>query len=193
MKRLLTSLFFASALVLTLHSQTEHMTFKGVPIDGTLEDFCNHIAKRGFTITGMKPDIGFARGDFGGHRDCTVYINTSPGTGLVTSVGVIVPSCTSWAKLYGQYSTLRRNLTEKYGAPVSQNETFEGHRQPADDIERILEVRLGNCRYSCSFSSPLGIVDLSINHLGLEEACVLIVYTDRLNDQIAEQTAKDDL
>ena len=193
MKKLFTTLLLASACVLSSYSQSEHMTFKGIPIDGTLEDFCSKIAKKGFTITGLKTDIGFARGDFAGFKNCTVYVNTSSGTGLVTSVGIIVPSSTTWAKLYGQYSGLRNNLTSKYGAPTHKNETFKGKRQPADDIERILEVRLGNCRYSCTFESSLGIIDLSINHLGLEEACILLVYTDRANESMAQEAAKEDL
>ena len=65
MKKLLISLFVI--LYTTIGQAQEHLTFKGVPIDGTLDTYVANMKKAGFTFIGENDGIALLRGDFAGY------------------------------------------------------------------------------------------------------------------------------
>ena len=62
---------------LTTFAQTEspHLSFKGVPIDGTLNDYVQKMKQKGFTYLGTEDGIALLKGDFAAYKGCTVGVN----------------------------------------------------------------------------------------------------------------------
>ena len=54
MKNYLLTIAFSLTTMLNFAQQSEHLTFKGVPIDGTLNDFVTKMTQNGFTNSGTE-------------------------------------------------------------------------------------------------------------------------------------------
>lgn len=73
MKSVLTS-FLCFVLTMTSNAQnntekTEHMTFKGVPIDGTLNEYVSKMKQSGFTLIDTEDGVAMLKGDFAAYKD----------------------------------------------------------------------------------------------------------------------------
>ena len=68
---LLVALIFGS---LISFAQSEHLKFKGVPIDGTLKEFTSKLEQKGFITLSRENNSVTMNGPFAGHDDCTAYI-----------------------------------------------------------------------------------------------------------------------
>ncbi|MBR1769391.1 MAG: hypothetical protein IJ748_02940 [Bacteroidales bacterium] len=96
--------------------KTNHLKFKGVEINGTLDSFTSKMKKKGFTFIGEQGGIAMLNGDFAGYRDCTLYVFTNT-EGNVSSIGIYFPKVKSWMELYSNYRYIKELLMKKYGAP----------------------------------------------------------------------------
>ena len=78
MKTIFSSIFclfiIASTCAQIKSRSNEHMTFKGVPIDGTLNEFVLKMKNSGFTHVGTENRIGMLKGDFAGYKSLQCYI-----------------------------------------------------------------------------------------------------------------------
>ena len=108
MKRILISLV-ALALSLASFAQTEsqHLTFKGVPIDGTLNQFVANMKAKGFTGAVNKDGTAALQGDFAGYKGCYIIVSTLQNKDLVSTIGVVFPQCETWGTLEGNYQKLK--------------------------------------------------------------------------------------
>src|SRR5690348_3457695 len=118
MRKIFSLLFFLTIIALTSIAQTKadtskHFTFKGVPIDGTLNDFVTKLKKSGLTYISTKDGIAQFKGEFSGYKDCTIYAVSQKD--LVYRVAIIFSDQTTWAGLSDNYLNLKRLLIEKYG------------------------------------------------------------------------------
>ena len=87
-----------SSISSALLAQTEHLKFKGVPIDGTLEKFSDALIAIGFELNeDSEKDEMFLIGDFAGYKDCRVYVSTLDNIDLVNHVSVSFPERDSWS------------------------------------------------------------------------------------------------
>ena len=127
MKKFL-SLIFALCLVMGITAQTvsPHMTFKGIPIDGTLESFSQKLVEKGYTKVGSNSQMAAFSGTFAGFEGCTIAVNSVPTKYLVAMVIVMFPEQTQWLVLERQYVYLKDMLTEKYGKAAKSTEQFIG-------------------------------------------------------------------
>ena len=101
-------------LPISLFAQNDHMTFKGVPIDGTLRQFTTKLTPKGFSQMGVENDYAVMNGDFAGYKNCDLLINTVERKDLVYMVSVKFPDLDQWGLLEGNYLKLKRMLTTKY-------------------------------------------------------------------------------
>lgn len=177
---------------LTTTAQTGHLTFKGIPIDGTLNEFVGKLKQKGFKLIHSEQDIALLEGDFATYRGCTVGV-IATGSGVVRRVGVTFPDKDTWSSLYSNYSKLKEMLTQKYGAPVDITEEFQGYSTPRDDNNRMHEVRMDRCKYICDFATDNGVIELKILHDGFSKCYVMILYVDAENESKAQSSAIDDL
>ena len=195
MRKLLTTLF--TVLITTMVSAqtgSGHIEFKGVPVDGALNEFVANMESAGFKTEGIKDGIAVLRGDFAGEKNCKINVITLMPQNLVNKITVYFPAPNSWADLHGTYSKLKLFLTEKYGAPHMCVEKFLAYSVPETDMNKMMYARIGKCNYVTSFAVPNGYVNLSIYSGEMQtEPCVKLVYADNENSEIIRQQIMDDL
>ena len=76
-------------LTVSAMAQSEHLSFKGVPIDGTLDQYVAKMKAAGFTYLGQQDGTAILQGDFAGFKGCTVGVATLKSTNKVNAIGVI--------------------------------------------------------------------------------------------------------
>lgn len=191
MKKILITIF---AILFAICSfAQEHLTFKGVPIDGTLSSYVAKMKAKGFSYLGSSNGVAMLKGDFAAHKSCTIAVATMQNKDLVSRIGVMFPEQDQWQYLYGDYSELKELLTIKYGEPTNCMEEFQGYSQPKTDSDKMYEVQFDNCKYVSFFSTPKGEIQLSISHDGVSSCFVKLLYIDKINNNSVRQDALDDL
>ena len=175
-------------------AQTEHLTFKGVPIDGTLSTFVSKLKQKGLTYIGTEQGVALFKGEFAAHKGCSIAA-IAYESGYVYRVGVMFPEKDTWIRLYNDYSSLKEMLTQKYGEPASVVEEFQSYRGGKDDSDNIKMhyVKHDRCQYITVFSTESGSIELRIDHNDMLECYVILVYEDNANGDKVRSNAIDDL
>ena len=195
MKNKILTLIFALTLTLTFAQKSEHLSFKGVPINGTLNEYVYKMKQKGFTHIVTEGCTALLNGDFAGYKDCHMGVSTLKQKDLVYKIGVIFPAQETWSRLSANYFDLKQMLTEKYGEPSKVVEEFdvESFKLPLDDKGKMYEVRFDNCKYHSTWKTDKGEIQISIDHNKVISCFVTIVYVDKINSAIINAKAKDDL
>lgn len=176
------------------YSQTsEHLTFKGIPIDGTLKDYVSKMTQNGFTNLETKDGIVILNGEFAGYKDCNVGVVELKQKDLVYKIAVKFPEMQTWSTLSGNYFELKDMLTEKYGNANEIVEKFDSNIQTLDDNNKMLKVKFDNCKYFSIWKTDKGDIHLSIQHQGISSCYVALLYSDKINSEIMKAIAKRDL
>lgn len=168
------------------------MTFKGVPIDGTLQAYTQLMKQKGFTHLSTQEGVALLKGDFAAYKDCIIGVTTLKQRDLVSKITVIFPDCDTWSSLASNYFSLKDMLTEKYGEPVDCMEIFQSD-QPDDDNLKMHKVKFDNCKYYTIYKTENGNIELSISHNGVISCYVTLRYFDRINSNVIRQEAMNDL
>lgn len=197
MKTVLISLF-CFVLTMTSFAQnntdtTEHMTFKGVPIDGTLNEYVSKMKQSGFALIGTEDGVAMLKGDFAAYKGCIIGVATLKGKDLVSKITVIFPAQEAWSSLSSNYYNLKELLTEKYGEPSETVEKFDTYSEPDDDNAKMREVGMDRCKYFTTFELENGSIQLSIENGGFLSSFVMLSYYDKINSEKIRQKAIDDL
>lgn len=171
---------------------SNHLKFKGVPIDGTLNQFVSRMKRKGFKKTDSFEGGAVLEGDFAGYKECEVYVSTLNNKDLVSRISVVFPNQTTWEYLYGDYKNLKELLTEKYGQPSSVTEKFQD-KYIDDDNDRMYAVKMDKCKYETRFKNDKGEIVLWIEHENVLNCFVVLQYKDKTNGEIIREVAKDDL
>lgn len=171
----------------------EHLSFKGVPIDGSLNEYVNKMKQAGFVHLGTQDGTAILSGDFAGFKNCTIGVSALKSTNLVNTILVVFPDSDSWATLEGSYNTLKDMLTQKYGAPAEDVAKFQGYRQPNDDKDKLHELKMDRCIWYAIFRTELGNIKLSLDHQSVMSCFVRLQYWDKANTDTVRQRAMDDL
>lgn len=90
-------------------SASSPLTFKGIPITGSLQAFGTELVKAGFR---KSLDGRTYSGDFAGYTGCKI---TPVGGDTVQEVRVDFPVISDWDALEKAYDSLQASLTQKYG------------------------------------------------------------------------------
>ena len=196
MKKLIFSLFLASVMVVTAFAQeeSEHLTFKGVPINGTLSEYVAKMKQAGFTYVDTRDGMAMLQGEFAGFKGCIVGVNTFKPHNKVNAVAVIFPEQDNWGDLESDYNHLKSMLTEKYGEPSECVEEFQGYGEPETNNEKFYKLRINECTWYTTFSTPKGKIQLSIDNQGVMGSCyVNLRYFDKINSEAVRAQAMEDL
>jgi hypothetical protein len=192
------TLFFLTYLTicsLSYSQSSEHLVFKGVPLDGTLNEYVSKMVQEGFTNSGTENGTAILNGEFAGYKDCFIGVSTLKQKDLVYKIAVIFPQKETWSTLSGNYFDLKEMLTEKYGKPSDVTEKFDGlsYSQPKDDDSKMYKVKFDNCKYFSIWKTEKGDIQLSIEHESVTRCYVALVYFDKINGNIIKSKAKRDL
>ena len=197
MKTVFTSLLCLVLIVTCLAQNyadtTEHLTFKGVPIDGSLNEFVSRMKQSGFTLIETEDGVAMLKGDFAAYKDCVIGVATLKGKDLVSKITVIFPKQETWSSLSSNYFNLKEMLMEKYGEPSEIVEKFDTYSEPDDDGGRMYAVKMDNCKYYTKYELDNGSIQILIDHQSVISCFVKLTYFDRENSKKIRQKAIDDL
>ena len=92
----------------------EHLTFKGIPIEGSMREFCQKLRAKGFTTMLQENDISSFSGEFTS-RQVEVYVFAANNGENVYGVGVFLDPDSEWNSLTTDYFYYKDLYTRKYG------------------------------------------------------------------------------
>lgn len=152
----------------------EHLTFKGIPIDGTLEDFKEKLVKIGYETINQSLKGRFA------NQDAEVFLPTTSKTGIVHQVIVVLNGSDNFPLLDAKYQNIVLLFTKKYGSCESENRYFETPYYEGDGYE-IQAIRNNKCQITTRWKLAEGEIRIIIYN----DCSILVGYTDEINNAIA--------
>lgn len=174
--------------------KAQHLTFKGVPITGTLKEFTNAMIQKGFHHELTQDGLAVFSGDFAGYKDCSFWVITLQNQDVVNQVTVLFSEHETWSSLITQYNTLKLLLAQKYGAPADNMEVFTAKYPPSDDYFKISALHSEEYIWYTSFETAEGEIRLSLGEgISYHTGRVRLVYFDKTNTDKVRQAAFDDL
>lgn len=194
MKKTFLSLIFMIIIVLSSYAQSsEHLKFKGVPIDGTLNEYVSKMKQAGFQLVGTDDGVALLEGEFAGYRGCLIAVSTLNSVNVVNTIGVVFPACEDWSSLEGNYEHLKSMLTTKYGEPADVVEKFQGYSTPRTNNDKLHELLMDRCTWYTIFETENGDIQLSLEKGDYGEYFVLLKYFDKINTEAVRSAAMEDL
>lgn len=178
---------------ISMFAQSEHLTFKGIPINGTLDQFTTQLTQKGFTKLGSEKGQAVLKGNFAGYKDCCVLVSTLDQSDLVYMTGVMFPDLDKWGLLENNYYKVKEMLITKYGKPKEEVEEFQSIIKPRTDSEKLHRLKFDECTYKSVFETEKGHIVLTISHDRVMKCYVLLGYVDGINGDLAQDAALDDL
>lgn len=162
-----------------------HLTFKGIEIDGHVDDFVTKLLNQGFEHWIDNEDNNWIalKGPFAGSKREVVVCYT-PSTKSTYMVMVSIERSQKWSTLKATYIDFKQLLTEKYGEGNSY-EYFEEHYNDGDGYE-IMAIDGGNATYKTFFEAENGRVKVAIGSNDIIEGRVYITYFDKQNASLNE-------
>lgn len=169
----------------------EHLSFKGIPIEGSIKEFCKKLEAKGFTSMGSEQNVEVFIGDFTG-REATIGVAATDDGENVFSVVVFFDSCGEWNTLVNTYEYYKDLYTRKYGKPTMSKEK---NPAPIDTNAALMtEVYNGRAVYGSKWEVTGGDIELSIEKSSkLFEGMVMIRYRDAQNVEAKIQRDLEDI
>ena len=195
MKRLLTIVaFIFSFMFVMAQTPNKHLTFKGIPITGTLESFAQKMEAKGLKkILSNKISVVF-EGVFAGYSGCKIYVFKIPNRNIVHKVGVGFPKESSWARLEEEYYKFKGMLTNKYGESPWHSERFKEGASTFSDAAKMSSIKEEKCYYYSKWEVDDGTILMGIfptpDH---DDGRITLIYFDKINDALAKKAKEDDL
>ncbi len=169
----------------------DHLTFKGIPIEGGITTFCQKLKAKGFTQMGKDKNITLFTGDFTG-RQATIGVGASDDGKNVFSVVVLFDPSKEWNSLVSTYDYYKDLYTRKYGEPAISKENNPSHSD--SNTALMAEVHQGTVVYGSAWNVPGGDIQLSIEKSsGFYEGMVMIRYRDSQNVESKIQSDLEDI
>lgn len=181
------ALFFAA---INLMAQ-EHLSFKGIPIEGSMTEFCQKLKAKGFKPIGSDSNPSLFTGNFTG-REVVVGVAATNNGKDVFAVIVTLGISEEWNTLVNTYNYHKDLYTRKYGKPAISEE-----KNPArsnSNTALMAEVHQGRVVYSSVWEVPGGDIKLSIEKTsGIYEGGVVIRYRNSQNVEAKIQKDIEDI
>lgn len=176
--------------VISLMAQ-EHLSFKGIPIEGSMTAFCQKLKAKGFTSIGSENNLTLFTGDFTG-RNATVGVTATDDGKDVFAVVVLFDPSGEWNALINTYDYYKDLYTRKYGKPSISKE-----KNPAlsdSNTALMAEVHQGTVVYGSAWEVTGGEIQLSIEKSsGVYKGMVMIRYRDSQNVEAKIQNDLNDI
>ena len=190
MKKL--ALILCLLLVNSVFAQNQHLTFKGVPIDGTLKDYTEAMKKAGFKYEGSQDGVSILSGDFAGFKQCLIRVSTLSNCDVVSRIAVLFPDNNTWSSLMQDYEHLKTMLTNKYGKPKECTEKFTTYAE--SDFSKMSALKSDEYVWYTTYSTDLGtIVLFVVAGRSYHTGAVGLVYSDKINSDKVKNAAMEDL
>lgn len=169
----------------------EHLSFKGIPIEGSMTSFCQKLKAKGFTQIDCDHNSTLFTGDFTG-RQATISVGASDDGKSVYSVVVFFDPSKEWKTLVSTYSYYKDLYTRKYGEPAASRENIPESSDP--NWQLMYDLEQGTITYTSNWIVSGGEIDLSITKSsGHHEGMVMICYRDSQNVNAKIQKDLEDI
>ncbi len=195
MKRLLTIVaFIFSFMFVMAQTPNKHLTFKGIPITGTLESFAQKMEAKGFRKTYSDKSFIRLEGEFAGDSDCEIYVYKAPNRNIVYKVVVFFSKESSWVYLEKEYNQFKGVLTNKYGEPSWYSETFKEGASTFSDAAKMSSLKEGNCDYYSKWKVDNGYIKVEIaSIIDTDDGNIRLTYFNKINNDSAPKAKENDL
>lgn len=189
MKRISVTLMLLFAVICVMAQ--EHLSFKGLPIEGSMTTFCQKLKAKGFTSIGRDNNITLFTGDFTG-RKATVGVTATDDGKNVFAVIVFFNPSEEWNTLVNTYNYYKDLYTRKYGEPTISKENNPARSD--SNTALMAEVYQGTVVYGSAWEVTGGDIQLSIEKTsGIYEGMVMIRYRDSQNVEAKIKNDLDDI
>lgn len=186
-------LLFVCAVLLSLTTVAQsHLSFKGIPITGSMTSYCTQLKAKGFTQISSDNKSRTFVGDFTG-RDAYVVVGATDNGKAVHSVVVLFDPSKEWNILVNQYDYYKEIYSRKYGDPstnVEKNPSYDN-----SNLSQMYELWQGNVVYTSEWDVEGGSISLSIEKFldGVNQGLVVIRYRDTQNMETKIQKDMEDI
>lgn len=153
----------------------EHLTFKGIPIDGNASDFIRKMEAIGFSLKNSSENIFFMEGKFVNEK-CEINVISTPVNKIVWKIMVYTAPVTNWYTLKERYLKFKEQYSRKYGPPTDVYEFFISPYEEGDGYE-MTALHSDNCVYKSFWSLENGTLALVMS----EEEKIYFAYEDKIN------------
>ncbi|MBR0453758.1 MAG: hypothetical protein IIX29_07450 [Bacteroidales bacterium] len=173
--------FFILVMLVTAFNLVaqEHLSFKGIPIEGGITEFCQQLRAKGFTYIESEGNLALFTGNFTG-RNATVGVKATDDGKSVFFVMVLFEPSDQWNMLVNTYDYYKDLYTRKYGNPAISKE-----KNPAisdSNTALMAQVHEGTVVWGSVWNAVGGEIELSIEKTsGFYEGVVTIRYRDSQN------------
>lgn len=151
-------------VVLICNAQSNHLSFKGIPIEGTVSDFSTKLAAQNYRVLESNENTCFLIGNFAGCDDVTIAVVGTPKTNIVYRITVFFDKRDSFSSLNVQYESFVKRYTDKYGKPEQSYSFFLDPYYKGDGYE-LQALRQNKCRYISFFDVSNGHISIEISKL----------------------------
>lgn len=183
--------FITIAFASYAQGSNEHLSFKGIPIEGSMTEFCQKLKAKGFTYLGSENNNAAFQGDFTG-RNVTVGVAATDDGRDVFAVVVFFDPCGEWKTLVGTYDYYKDLYTRKYGQPTTLIENNPAYSD--SNTALMAEVYQETVVWGCAWEVTGGEIELSIeNSYGIYEGMVMISYRNSQNVEAKIQNDLEDI
>lgn len=173
-------------------SQSEHMLFKGIPIDGPVDEFVSKLEEAGFTYILRNDEKVVLEGTFAGFSHCEISVFFTDNN--VWSVVVSLPLSKNWESAKSRYNDLKASFKDKYKVSPRCTEKANESKSDAEIVRQFKEDR---ATWQSLYKLPLGAIVLWIDSSPLSflvpSFTVYICYRDDANYEASMKSAYDDL
>ena len=173
------------------------MTFKGIPINGSLKSFVETMKTRGYSLIDSDNEVALMEGTFAGVGACRIFIVSS--NNVVWKVVAEFPSYDTWKEVKREYYYLKESFATKYGVkPESAEKLTYNEDYYSDGVGMMSlhsELEHEKAVYSSLFKIPNGVAVIAIKPDFQTSGClqVVIEYYDDINTNTRELQAIEDL
>lgn len=167
----------------------EHLTFKSIPINGTIYQFSAKLKNDGFSDLRKDNDGRWYVGQFTGKK-CQIMVKYTAVTETVYAVYVLFDDRTEWSMAKSDYFALKAALTKKYGEPQSIEEFDKYYKE---DGYEFMHMKDGHVTWESRYMTDLGRIYLYIRDQGVSRGCAIIQYLDAANSEKATNELTNDL
>lgn len=189
MKRIIFTLTLLFAFLSAMAQ--EHLSFKGIPIKGSMTEFCQKLKSKGFTSIGREDNLTLFSGKFTGQK-ATVGVTSTDDKKNVFAVIVFFDPSNEWNTLVNTYNYYKELYTRKYGEPTATEENNPAYSN--SNIALMAEVYQGTAVYGSAWEVTGGDIQISIEKAsGVYNGMVVIRYRDSQNTEAKIQKDLDDI
>lgn len=182
----------------------EHLKFKGLEIDGPLDNFYENLKNDIADLDGYVLDFAaILKGTFAGTRGCLFVISPNSDNN-VRDVMIQFPSSDNWDIVKNRYEEICSNMALKYGEPWATTNDYLGPYKEGDgkEVDGVLQGQVKLCQVfglTNGYIQVCIITAASFDSVFPETAnngkyiAVSINYHDYKNSMVDDRAKYDDL